>query len=72
MSRATPVEDRPPVVDRFWLTPPDGLSQALLARATSRIAIPMRADTESLNASAAAAVVLFELVRRRDFRQAGR
>jgi TrmH family RNA methyltransferase len=43
-----------------------GLSQALLARATSRIAIPMRADTESLNASAAAAVVLFELVRRRD------
>jgi len=42
-----------------------GLSPALLKRATARIAIPMHAGTESLNASAAAAVVLFELVRRR-------
>jgi TrmH family RNA methyltransferase len=42
-----------------------GLSDALLARATARIAIPMHGGTESLNASAAAAVVLFELVRRR-------
>lgn len=42
-----------------------GLSAALLACATVRVAIPMHAGTESLNASAAAAVVLFELVRRR-------
>jgi TrmH family RNA methyltransferase len=42
-----------------------GLSRALLAQATTRVAIPMHAGTESLNASAAAAVVLFELVRRR-------
>jgi TrmH family RNA methyltransferase len=49
-----------------------GLSPALLGRASSRVAIPMRAGTESLNASAAAAVVLFELVRRRESRQFGR
>ena len=42
-----------------------GLSGGLIARATARIAIPMHASTESLNASAAAAVVLFELARRR-------
>jgi TrmH family RNA methyltransferase len=42
-----------------------GLSRALLAQATACVAIPMHAGTESLNASAAAAVVLFELVRRR-------
>jgi TrmH family RNA methyltransferase len=42
-----------------------GLSHALLAQATTRVAIPMHAGTESLNAGAAAAVVLFELVRRR-------
>ena len=46
-----------------------GLSAALIARAGTRIAIPMHASTESLNASAAAAVVLFELVRRRLERQ---
>ena len=43
-----------------------GLSAALLACASLRIAIPMHAGTESLNAGAAAAVVLFELVRRRN------
>jgi TrmH family RNA methyltransferase len=42
-----------------------GLSPALLDRATVRIAIPMHGGAESLNAGAAAAVVLFELVRRR-------
>ena len=42
-----------------------GLSAALVSRATARVAIPMHAGTESLNAGAAAAVVLFELVRRR-------
>jgi TrmH family RNA methyltransferase len=49
-----------------------GLSAELLARATARLTIPMHARTESLNASAAAAVVLFELVRRREFGQLGR
>ena len=49
-----------------------GLSPALLDRATVRVAIPMSGGTESLNAAAAAAVVLFELVRRRGFRQLGR
>jgi len=42
-----------------------GLSSALLSWATTRVTIPMHEGTESLNASAAAAVVLFELVRRR-------
>ncbi|MFO1310945.1 MAG: RNA methyltransferase [Burkholderiales bacterium] len=42
-----------------------GLSPAMAGRASLRIAIPMHEGTESLNASAAAAVVLFELVRRR-------
>ena len=42
-----------------------GLSPALLAAASARVAIPMPGGTESLNAAAAAAVVLFELVRRR-------
>jgi len=49
-----------------------GLSSAMLDRATARVAIPMHAGTESLNAGAAAAVVLFELVRRRESRQLGR
>ena len=35
-------------------------------RATRRVSIPMHEGTESLNAAAAAAVVLFELVRRRE------
>ena len=48
-----------------------GLSAELLKRATARIAIPMHEAAESLNASAAAAVVLFELVRRREFAQLG-
>jgi TrmH family RNA methyltransferase len=42
-----------------------GLSHALLARCTARIGIPMSAGTESLNASAATAIVLYELLRRR-------
>ena len=42
-----------------------GLSQALLAKANRRLTIPMAPDCESLNAAAAAAVVLFECVRQR-------
>ena len=49
-----------------------GLSGALLGRATRRVSIPMHEGTESLNAAAAAAVVLFELVRRRESSQLGR
>lgn len=49
-----------------------GLSAALVERASRRVAIPMHEGTESLNAGAAAAVVLFELVRRREGRQFGR
>jgi TrmH family RNA methyltransferase len=41
-----------------------GLSAALLAAATLRITIPMPGGMESLNAAAAAAVLLFEAVRR--------
>jgi TrmH family RNA methyltransferase len=40
-----------------------GLSASLLAAADQRVTIPMAADSESLNAAAAAAVVLFERVR---------
>ena len=42
-----------------------GLSTALLAEAHARITIPMPGGAESLNAAAAAAVVLFECVRQR-------
>lgn len=42
-----------------------GLSAALLARAEQRVTIPMAAGSESLNAAAAAAVVLFEATRQR-------
>jgi len=42
-----------------------GLSAALLDEADARITIPMPGGAESLNAAAAAAVVLFECVRRR-------
>ena len=42
-----------------------GLSPALLARADQRVTIPMAVDSESLNAAAAAAVVLFEAARQR-------
>lgn len=42
-----------------------GVSAALIAQADVAVAIPMPGGTESLNAAAAAAVVLFELVRRR-------
>ncbi len=42
-----------------------GLSSALLARAGLRLAIPMEPAVESLNATVAAALVLFEVRRRR-------
>jgi len=42
-----------------------GLSPGLLAQVDARIAIPMAQGSESLNAAAAAAVVLFEAVRQR-------
>jgi len=42
-----------------------GLSSALLGRADRRVTIPMAAGSESLNAAAAAAVVLFEAARQR-------
>jgi TrmH family RNA methyltransferase len=42
-----------------------GLSPSLLAQATQRITIPMAKGVESLNAAAAAAIVLFECVRQR-------
>ena len=42
-----------------------GLSDALIERADIRVTIPMATGTESLNAAAAAAVALFECVRRR-------
>jgi TrmH family RNA methyltransferase len=41
------------------------LSDELLQHADERIAIPMAAGSESLNAAAAAAIVLFEAVRQR-------
>jgi RNA methyltransferase, TrmH family len=42
-----------------------GVSEALLRAADRRITIPMAAGSESLNAAAAAAIVLFEAVRQR-------
>jgi TrmH family RNA methyltransferase len=42
-----------------------GLSDALLAVADQRVTIPMASGTESLNAAAATAIVLFEAVRQR-------
>jgi TrmH family RNA methyltransferase len=42
-----------------------GLSAALLARATRHLTIPMAAPVESLNATVAAALALFEIRRRR-------
>jgi len=42
-----------------------GLSPALRARADVRVRIPMASDSESLNAGAAAAVLLFEAARQR-------
>lgn len=45
-----------------------GLSPCLLERADQRITIPMAAGSESLNAAAAAAVVLFEASRQRSVR----
>ena len=41
-----------------------GLSDAVLASASARVTIPMPGGVESLNAAAAAAVLLFEVVRR--------
>ena len=48
-----------------------GLSAPLLATATRRVTIPMQRGVESLNAGAAAAVVLFECVRQRSAARAG-
>jgi len=48
-----------------------GLSPALLAQVDERVAIPMASGSESLNAAAAAAVVLFEAVRQRFCRAGG-
>jgi TrmH family RNA methyltransferase len=42
-----------------------GLSSALAAAATLRVAIPMPGAAESLNVAAAAAICLFEQVRQR-------
>lgn len=40
-----------------------GISDALISRCTASVTIPMRGQTESLNAAAAAAVLMWELVR---------
>ena len=40
-----------------------GISQAVIEAATQTLYIPMQADTESLNASIAAALVMWELCR---------
>ena len=42
-----------------------GLSQELVAAASARVTIPMPGKIESLNAAAAGAICLFELVRQR-------
>ena len=42
-----------------------GLTQALIDAATHRVTIPMPGKIESLNAAAAGAICLFELVRQR-------
>jgi TrmH family RNA methyltransferase len=42
-----------------------GLSAALVNEADARVTVPMPGGAESLNAAAAAAVVLFECVRQR-------
>lgn len=43
----------------------DGISQELLNLAQARVAIPLMGEVESLNVSAAAAVILYEAVRQR-------
>ena len=48
-----------------------GLSTSLLAIATRRVTIPMHPAVESLNAAAAAAIVLFECVRQRGAARSG-
>ncbi|HVR08226.1 MAG TPA: TrmH family RNA methyltransferase [Thermoanaerobaculia bacterium] len=48
-----------------------GISPALLARATLRLTIPVAPPVESLNATVAAALTLFELRRRRRARERG-
>lgn len=49
-----------------------GLSETLMNEADTRVTIPMPGGAESLNAAAAAAVVLFECVRQRRTRPKGR
>lgn len=44
-----------------------GVSEAVLACVEQRLKVPMPGDVESLNVSAAAAVCLFEMLRRRSF-----
>lgn len=41
----------------------NGISASLAARCTRNVTIPMRGDAESLNASAAASILMWELVR---------
>jgi len=43
----------------------DGISQDLLNLAHTRVAIPLMGEVESLNVSAAAAIILYEVVRQR-------
>lgn len=43
----------------------DGISEDLLRFAHARVAIPLMGEVESLNVSAAAAVILYEMVRQR-------
>jgi RNA methyltransferase, TrmH family len=45
-----------------------GLDAGLLRRADERVAIPIRAGTDSLNAAAAASAILYEAARQRGFR----
>jgi TrmH family RNA methyltransferase len=42
-----------------------GLSDAVLANATSRVAIPMEPPVESLNVAVAAALIVYEARRQR-------
>ena len=45
-----------------------GLDESLRRSADARVAIPIRPDTDSLNAAAAATIVLYEAARQRGFR----
>jgi TrmH family RNA methyltransferase len=45
-----------------------GVSEALMAKATQAVVIPHRGEMESLNVAASAAVCFFEMVRQRENR----